>query len=102
MSLKVIELNDSAIKVGDDSGLLLQSPGFALTAGTGLQLGEAAEQQAIDAAAAAGRYGAAAAAAPLPSSPVPRADCATQCSLRRCFMSALRDSHTLRQVRVDS
>jgi len=46
MSLKVIELNDSAIKVGDDSGLLLQSPGFALTAGTGLQLGEAAEQQA--------------------------------------------------------
>ena len=46
MSLKVIELNDSAIKVGDDSGLLLQSPGFALTSRTGLQLGEAAEQQA--------------------------------------------------------
>jgi len=46
MSLKVIELNDSTIKVGDGNGLLLQSPGFALASGAGLVLGEAAEQQA--------------------------------------------------------
>lgn len=46
MSLKVIELNDSAIRVGDETGIIVQSPGFALAAGNSLELGEAAEQQA--------------------------------------------------------
>lgn len=46
MSLKVIELNDSALKVGDENGILLQSPGFALSQNRKLLLGEIAEQQA--------------------------------------------------------
>lgn len=46
MSLKVIELNDNAIRVGDESGIILQSPGFALAVGDGLELGDAAQQQA--------------------------------------------------------
>ena len=47
MSLKVIELNDNALRVGDDSGILLESPGFALlTANKELQLGDIAKRQA--------------------------------------------------------
>jgi len=46
MSLKVIELNDNAIRVGDESGILIQSPGFALALGDTLKLGEEAQQQA--------------------------------------------------------
>ncbi len=46
MSEKVIELNDRAIRVGDSSGLLLHSPGFALADDNELHLGEKAEQQA--------------------------------------------------------
>ena len=46
MSLKVIELNDYAIKVGDETGIIVQSPGFALASGKELELGESAEQQA--------------------------------------------------------
>ena len=46
MSLKVIELNDSAIRVGDAGGLLASSPGFALIGNKGLTLGDAAEKQA--------------------------------------------------------
>lgn len=46
MSVKVIEFNDAALKVGDESGILLQSPGFALSQNKTLQLGELAEQQA--------------------------------------------------------
>ena len=46
MNLKVIELNDSAIKVGDEQGIIVQSPGFALADGEILLLGDAAEQQA--------------------------------------------------------
>ncbi len=46
MSVKVIELNDSAVSVSDESGLLLQSPGFAVVSDRGLQVGRAAEQQA--------------------------------------------------------
>ena len=46
MSLKVIELNDSSIKVGDETGIIVQSPGFALAVGNSLEIGEAAEQQA--------------------------------------------------------
>lgn len=46
MSLKVIELNDNAIRVGDENGIILQSPGFALAVGDELELGDAAQQQA--------------------------------------------------------
>lgn len=46
MSVKVIEFNDTACKVGDASGILLRSPGFALALDKTLQLGELAEQQA--------------------------------------------------------
>jgi len=46
MSLQVIELNDVALKVSDESGIVLQSPGFALAQDKKLLLGEAAEQKA--------------------------------------------------------
>ncbi|MCB1671414.1 MAG: hypothetical protein R3F41_18765 [Gammaproteobacteria bacterium] len=46
MSVKVIELNDSAVSVSDESGLLVQSPGFAFVGERGLEVGRAAEQQA--------------------------------------------------------
>ena len=46
MSFKVIELNDKAISVGDESGLLIRSPGFALATGEEVVLGEQAEKQA--------------------------------------------------------
>ncbi|HAJ75238.1 MAG TPA: hypothetical protein DCM64_02165 [Gammaproteobacteria bacterium] len=46
MSLKVIELNDCGIAVGDESGIITQSPGFALAVGNSLEIGENAEQQA--------------------------------------------------------
>lgn len=47
MSLKVIELNDNALRVGDESGILVRSPGFALvSADKKLELGDAAKQQA--------------------------------------------------------
>lgn len=46
MSLKVVELNDSALKVGDETGILVRSPGFALAVGKSLQLGDEAESQA--------------------------------------------------------
>tara|TARA_B110000444_G_C18833821_1_gene594792 strand:+ start:933 stop:2222 length:1290 start_codon:yes stop_codon:yes gene_type:complete len=46
MSLKVIELNDNALRVGDESGILIESPGFALAVDKQLQLGEVAKQQA--------------------------------------------------------
>jgi len=46
MSLKVVELNDRAITVSDDGGILLQSPGFALVEGDVVHVGESAQQQA--------------------------------------------------------
>jgi hypothetical protein len=46
MSLKVIELNDNALRVGDESGILVESPGFALAIDKQLQLGDVAKQQA--------------------------------------------------------
>ncbi len=46
MSIKVIELNDSAVSVTDASGLITQSPGFALVGDRGLEVGRAAEAQA--------------------------------------------------------
>lgn len=46
MSLKVIELNDAGVRVADDSGIVLLSPGFALSRDKTLLLGEQAEQQA--------------------------------------------------------
>jgi len=45
MSVKVIELNDSAVSVSDETGLLVQSPGFAVVGDRGLEVGRAAEQQ---------------------------------------------------------
>jgi hypothetical protein len=46
MSLKVIELNDNALRVSDASGILVDSPGFALADGKKLSLGDSAKQQA--------------------------------------------------------
>ncbi len=46
MSLKVIELNDSAIKVGNESGIVHVSRGFACATGDTILFGEEAEQQA--------------------------------------------------------
>ena len=46
MALNVIELNDSGIKVGDESGIIVQSPGFALVLDNKLEVGETAEQHA--------------------------------------------------------
>ncbi len=46
MSFKVIELNDKAISVGDETGVIIRSPGFALADGSEVLLGEQAEKQA--------------------------------------------------------
>ena len=46
MSLKVIELNDNVLRVGDDSGILVESPGFALVLDKQMQLGDVAKHQA--------------------------------------------------------
>ena len=46
MSVRVVELNDSAIGLGDANGIIIQSPGFALADGKLLQMGEEAERQA--------------------------------------------------------
>ena len=46
MSLKVIELNDNVLRVSDDSGILVESPGFALAVDKQMQLGDIAKQQA--------------------------------------------------------
>lgn len=46
MNVKVIELNDNALRVGDDSGIIVESPGFALAVDKQLQLGDVAKQQA--------------------------------------------------------
>lgn len=46
MSIKVVELNDSAIGLGDATGIIAQSPGFALADGKLLHLGDEAERQA--------------------------------------------------------
>lgn len=46
MSLKIIELNDSGIKVGDHRGIAVASPGFALVVDNDLVLGDQAEEQA--------------------------------------------------------
>ena len=46
MSLKVIELNDHGICVGDETGILMHSPGFALISDAEVTFGEAAEQKA--------------------------------------------------------
>ena len=36
MSVKIIELNDRAVHVGDETGVILQSPGFALADGSSI------------------------------------------------------------------
>tara|TARA_B100000902_G_C27281059_1_gene901799 strand:+ start:145 stop:1503 length:1359 start_codon:yes stop_codon:yes gene_type:complete len=45
MSVKVIEINDSNIKVGDEAGLVFQSPGFSLVTDDKVEVGEFAESQ---------------------------------------------------------
>ena len=45
MSIKVIEINDSNIRVGDETGIIFQSPGFALVTEDKLEVGELAERQ---------------------------------------------------------
>ena len=45
MSIKVIEINDSNIRVGDETGIVFQSPGFALVTEDKLEVGEFAERQ---------------------------------------------------------
>ncbi len=45
MSLKVIELNDVSLQVGDAGGIVAASPGFAVLEGKELILGAAAEQR---------------------------------------------------------
>ena len=45
MSLKVIELNDASLQIGDASGIIAASPGFALRKGREVILGAAAERQ---------------------------------------------------------
>ena len=45
MSLKVIELNDVSLQVGDAGGVAAAGPGFALLEGKELKLGVAAEQR---------------------------------------------------------
>ncbi len=46
MTLTVIELNDRDIKIGDESGIIARSPGFALADGKIVHLGAEAEKQA--------------------------------------------------------
>ncbi|MFK7863478.1 MAG: hypothetical protein AB8B95_04530 [Pseudohongiellaceae bacterium] len=46
MSLKILELNDSEIKVGDHRGIHAVSPGFAMVEGNELIIGDRAEEQA--------------------------------------------------------
>ncbi|MFN3162306.1 MAG: hypothetical protein ACE37N_02205 [Pseudohongiellaceae bacterium] len=46
MTVKVVELNDSAVRLADENGILAQSPGFALVDGKTIHLGDVAEQQA--------------------------------------------------------
>ena len=45
MSVKVIEINDSNIKVGDEAGIVFQSPGFSLVANNKVEVGDFAESQ---------------------------------------------------------
>ena len=45
MSLKVIELNDASLQVGDEAGVHATGPGFALLEGREVILGAAAEQR---------------------------------------------------------
>ena len=44
MSVKVIEINDSSIKVGNETGILFRSPGFALATEDKLEVGDFAER----------------------------------------------------------
>jgi len=46
MTVHVLELNDSAVRLADETGILAQSPGFVLVDGKDIHLGDLAEQQA--------------------------------------------------------
>ena len=45
MSVKVIEINDTNLKVGDEAGLVFQSPGFSIVTSDKVEVGEFAESQ---------------------------------------------------------
>ncbi|OGT74156.1 MAG: hypothetical protein A3H44_13575 [Gammaproteobacteria bacterium RIFCSPLOWO2_02_FULL_57_10] len=45
MTLHVLEFNDAGIRVSDDSGVLVSSPGYALVAGKRIEFGENARKQ---------------------------------------------------------
>ena len=45
MTLRVLEFNDAGIRVSDDSGVLLSSPGYALVNGKRIEFGEHARKQ---------------------------------------------------------
>ncbi len=42
MTIEVVELNDSALRLADENGILAQSPGFALVDGKIIHLGDVA------------------------------------------------------------
>ena len=46
MPLKVIELNDSCLRAGDENGIIFESPGFALVTSDQIEVGDCAEEQA--------------------------------------------------------
>lgn len=45
MTLRVLELNDAGLRLSDDSGVLLSSPGYALVLPRGIEFGERARGQ---------------------------------------------------------
>jgi hypothetical protein len=45
MTLRVLEFNDAGIRVSDDKGVLLSSPGYALVSGKRIEFGEHARKQ---------------------------------------------------------
>ena len=45
MTLRVLEFNDAGLRVSDDSGVLLSSPGYALVDGKRIEFGESARKE---------------------------------------------------------
>ncbi len=46
MTLRVLELNDAGLRLSDESGVLLSSPGYALVLPRGIEFGERARARA--------------------------------------------------------
>ena len=47
MTLRVLELNDAGLRLSDESGVLLSSPGYALVLPRGIEFGERARGQSL-------------------------------------------------------